>query len=49
MNCTATNPPRSLAGFVVSSYEGAAARAKASGDPAALQEFFTITTARILT
>ncbi|RZT78063.1 TetR family transcriptional regulator [Micromonospora violae] len=42
-------PARSLAGFIVSSYEGAAARAKASGDPAALREFFDITTTRILT
>ncbi|MFI6784763.1 TetR/AcrR family transcriptional regulator [Micromonospora sp. NPDC050276] len=42
-------PATELAGFVVSSYEGAAARAKASGDPAALREFFTITTTRILT
>ncbi|MBM7494623.1 TetR/AcrR family transcriptional repressor of nem operon [Micromonospora luteifusca] len=42
-------PARELAGFVVSSYEGAAARAKASGDPAAVHEFFAITTARILT
>ncbi|MEV1157900.1 TetR family transcriptional regulator [Micromonospora chokoriensis] len=42
-------PARDLAGFVVSGYEGAAARAKASGNPDALREFFRITTTRILT
>lgn len=42
-------PARNLAGFIVSGYEGAAARAKASGDPSALREFFAITTTRILT
>ncbi|MEU7607944.1 TetR family transcriptional regulator [Micromonospora sp. NPDC049204] len=42
-------PAADLAGFIVSSYEGAAARAKASGDLTALHEFLTITTTRILT
>ncbi|MFF0154624.1 TetR/AcrR family transcriptional regulator [Micromonospora sp. NPDC005203] len=41
-------PAGDLAGFIVSSYEGAAARAKASGDLTALHEFLTITLTRIL-
>lgn len=42
-------PPAALAGFIVNSYEGAVARAKAAGSREPLREFLALTTTRILT
>ncbi|MCM0678881.1 TetR family transcriptional regulator C-terminal domain-containing protein [Micromonospora phytophila] len=44
-----SEPATVLAGFVVSSYEGAVARAKAAGNPQPVEEFLAVTLARILT
>jgi TetR/AcrR family transcriptional repressor of nem operon len=42
-------PAGVLAGFIVNSYEGAVARAKAAGNRQPVEEFLAVTTARILT
>ncbi|GAA4576275.1 TetR/AcrR family transcriptional regulator [Micromonospora coerulea] len=42
-------PAGALAGFIISSYEGAVARAKAAGSRQPVEEFLALTVARILT
>ncbi|MEH0937646.1 TetR/AcrR family transcriptional regulator [Micromonospora psammae] len=42
-------PAETLAGYIISGFEGAVARAKAAGSPQPVRDFLAVTTARLLT